>query len=172
MLLESQINYIQVNKDLLSQKEEMERMADYCNLSVSSFRRQIKKDYLLLQTAGMEQRIHPLGYLAMKLKGKAKLRPEKYGDLDQIVKINDLIVLWEGQDGKCAISGVKLILPGSTSGGFLRKSPYNVSVDRIDSRLPYTMDNVQLVALGTNVGKSVFTEQQYLSFLDDVTYSV
>ena len=173
MLLESQIKYIQANKDLLSQKEEMEKMADYCNLSLRSFKRQIRKDYQLLEYAGFQQTKHPIGYLAARIRTRVKRantksKSTRYGSIEQVIKAKDLIVLWEGQEGKCAITGVKMILPGSSTAGFLRRSPFNVSVDRKDSRLSYTLDNVQLVALGTNTGKNRLTLEQYNEFLQDV----
>lgn len=54
---------------------------------------------------------------------------------------NDLLTLLERQNGLCALSGVKLtciLVKGSTC-------KTNASIDRIDPKGPYTLENIQLV---------------------------
>lgn len=67
--------------------------------------------------------------------------------------------LWEIQEGKCAISG----LPMSLQKEDKRWSSNMVSLDRIDSSLGYTKDNVWLVCTRVNFAKGT---QSYEDFVE------
>jgi hypothetical protein len=56
-----------------------------------------------------------------------------------------LLILWEKQSGKCAISGLQMDLQ--------KKSLTCVSLDRINSRIGYIKTNVQLVCKWANLAK-------------------
>jgi len=61
----------------------------------------------------------------------------------------DVIELWEAQQGRCAVSGVILTHHADGTG----KKEFNASLDRIDSNRGYLRGNVQLVAYRVNLLK-------------------
>ncbi|RLI49685.1 hypothetical protein DRO61_04745 [Candidatus Bathyarchaeota archaeon] len=66
----------------------------------------------------------------------------------------DIIQLYEKQKGLCALSGEKMT--HKREAGTQRKNPnhiYNISVDRINPRNHYTVDNIQLVCNRMNTIK-------------------
>lgn len=82
---------------------------------------------------------------------KTKLRkPDTDPDLDW----RDLFDLWDKQNGKCAYSGLPLSIETN--------HPEIVSLDRIDSGLGYTKDNLQLLAWSVNKMKQEFSEEYFL----------
>ena len=63
----------------------------------------------------------------------------------------DLIDLWNSQNGKCALSGITMTYYMDKG-----RNPYNVSIDQINPSKGYTKDNVQLVCMCVNQLKSDF----------------
>lgn len=63
----------------------------------------------------------------------------------------DLMDLWNKQEGKCAISKIPMTF-NMDSG----RNPYNVSIDQINPAQGYTKDNIQLVCTCVNQLKSDF----------------
>lgn len=61
---------------------------------------------------------------------------------------NDLVSLYHQQDGKCAITGVRMC--------HMFGKPNTISIDRIDSAKGYTPDNVHLVCQWVNLAKSKY----------------
>ena len=80
----------------------------------------------------------------------AKERAERKGLLFDITK-EDLINLWDKQNGKCAISGIDMTYTLDSG-----RTPYNVSVDQINPSMGYTKNNIQLVCMSVNQLKSDF----------------
>ena len=69
----------------------------------------------------------------------------------------DVIALWEKQDGRCAISGVYLTHHVDGSG----KKEYNASIDRICGDKGYTINNIQLVCYRINIMKHTLSEDMF-----------
>lgn len=69
----------------------------------------------------------------------------------------DLIELWEKQEGKCALSGTYLTHHRDGSG----KKEHNASIDRIRPDLDYTPENIQLVCYRVNVLKHNLSEDMF-----------
>lgn len=69
----------------------------------------------------------------------------------------DLLEIWNEQDGKCAISGVVLTHHKDGSG----RKDFNASIDRIIPYEPYIKENVQLVAYRVNLMKHELTEDLF-----------
>lgn len=68
-------------------------------------------------------------------------------------------VLWDiyaNQDGKCAVTGVKL---SHLKGTQRHKNPWAISIDRIDSDLGYIPQNVRLVCHWYNNAKNTWDDQ-------------
>jgi hypothetical protein len=82
---------------------------------------------------------------------KAKLRNQ---DFDLEVDWKYLFDIWVDQNGRCAYSGVPLSVE--------RNHPHKVSLDRIDSKIGYCVDNLQLVSASVNRMKQEFDESFFL----------
>lgn len=63
----------------------------------------------------------------------------------------DLMDLWNKQEGKCAIS--KIPMTFNIDSG---RNPYNISIDQINPSKGYTKDNIQLICMCVNQLKSDF----------------
>lgn len=73
------------------------------------------------------------------------------------VSYEDLKMLYEKQQGLCALSGVPMTyLKGSG------EVPTNISLDRIDPDLPYSIENIQLVCVQVNFMKHTLNKEQLI----------
>jgi hypothetical protein len=93
----------------------------------------------------------------LKERYRALLHRSKIKNLIVDIDVDDLINIWDLQNGQCAISGIKMrheIYSG--------KIDSNVSVDRIDSNFGYTKNNIQLVCSSINKMKSTLTMEQFI----------
>jgi len=79
------------------------------------------------------------------------------------ITINDVLALWEHQCGRCAITGIPM--------QHIRKSPYSISIDRIDSSKGYIASNIQLVCYCINLAKNVFSDQEIRQFFSTIKQS-
>lgn len=78
--------------------------------------------------------------------------------------LDDLLNMYEAQEGRCSVSGVKLKFRMLRGGN----REFNASIDRIDSSLPYTADNVQLVCNRVNIMKGVLPSTQLYWWIDRI----
>ena len=86
--------------------------------------------------------------LAYFLKEKVSLATKRGKHVVEITH-EDLEALWEKQAGLCAISKVPMTYEKGAG-----RVPTNLSIDRVDSSVGYTADNVQLVCYQANLMKS------------------
>lgn len=70
------------------------------------------------------------------------------------ITLNDIEMLYRRQNGKCAYTGLYL--------SFRRMDKYKLSIDRIDSELGYTPDNIQLVCWIINQAKGNMSDYDFL----------
>lgn len=73
----------------------------------------------------------------------------------------DLNKIYENQKGICALSGVKMET--------FSNSPYRISIDRIDSSKPYTVENVQFICSIVNVMKNKYPEDVFIEMCNKIT---
>jgi hypothetical protein len=76
------------------------------------------------------------------------------------IDLNDLLNIWETQNGICVYSGVKLVHPND--GG---DNINTASLDRVDSKLGYVRGNIQFISVACNHAKNSMTHNQMLNFL-------
>jgi len=100
-----------------------------------------------------------------KFRAKTKVKFKTYN-----ITLDSLKALWENQDGKCAISGVKMELPATLSEN--RGSPFCASLDRINSEVGYMQGNVQFVTQFCNLGKRDFETEKILNFIQAVKKTI
>lgn len=65
----------------------------------------------------------------------------------------DLIALWESQDGRCAITGVPMTWKVGQG-----RLPTAVSVDRVDGERGYEPGNIRLVCNAVNIMRGQFSD--------------
>lgn len=73
------------------------------------------------------------------------------------ITVEDIVQLYQIQEGKCAISGMEMSL---VHGSKTTQNATKLSVDRIDSSIGYQANNVQLVTWQVNASKSVWSTEQ------------
>ncbi len=97
----------------------------------------------------------PRGALVRRLRA-AKHRA-KVDDYPCTVTVDDLLDVYEKQEGKCALSGIELTLSGSRWA--------NMSLDKIVPHLGYVEGNVQLLTLRVNVMKFNSSNQEFMDLV-------
>ena len=70
---------------------------------------------------------------------------------------DDLVALWDAQNGRCALSGVVMTHHRDGTG----KKEFNASLDRISNVGGYDRHNCQLVAYRVNILKNKLTEDNF-----------
>ncbi len=83
----------------------------------------------------------------------SKARRRKTCDLS----IEQLMKIWHHQSGKCALTGWDMTMQLGKG-----QIATNASIDRIDSTIGYTNNNVQLVCRAANVAKSNLTQENFV----------
>jgi hypothetical protein len=73
------------------------------------------------------------------------------------ITADDLEAIWASQGGRCALTGWEMTMRLGEG-----QVPTNASIDRIDSRLGYSAENVQLVCRAANVAKSDLPQQEFV----------
>ena len=79
--------------------------------------------------------------------------------------------VWEKQMGLCPYTGIKMLLPESSSKYHKVKSLKKASLDRIDSSMGYKRGNVEFVCYAVNLGKNNHTKFEMTEFIKDIINS-
>lgn len=98
----------------------------------------------------------PSAYLKILFSKLKHARAKEAEPLEWTVELEQLSVLWEKQEGKCALSGV--FLTWQTGEG---QQDFNMSIDRKDPNKGYVPENIQLVAFRVNVMKHILGESEF-----------
>lgn len=99
-------------------------------------------------------------HLRKKLTSIKEDRRKIFSDLT----LEQLVSLWNKQEGKCAISGVEM----SYQRNKRQHNMNNCSVDRIDSSGNYTIDNIQLVCWIVNRMKGENTTEDLIQWCNHI----
>jgi len=83
------------------------------------------------------------------------------------ISLQDLVDQWKKQHGKCAYSGVDLVLVRKDTAW----TKSTASIDRIDSSKGYVPNNVQWVHKRINTMKNDMNEQEFISWCTKVSGS-
>jgi len=78
--------------------------------------------------------------------------------INKIGKKN-ILDLWKNQGGLCAITGIKMTCVKNNNIKY--RCPTNMSIDKINPKLGYIKDNVQLTCLWANTGKLTMTTDEF-----------
>lgn len=87
------------------------------------------------------------------------------------IKLSDILDLYKKQNGRCAYTDVLMTTDRIPKENSRLTNPNNISVDRIDSTLPYTKQNIQLVCVVINLVKYDLSENNFLSMCAKVALS-
>lgn len=87
-------------------------------------------------------------------------------NVESDLTVEDLLEIWNKQNGICIYTGIELILNRSSK---ICKDQNNVaSVDRIDSSIGYTKDNIQFISRTANLAKNTMSHEQMIEFCEMV----
>jgi len=100
------------------------------------------------------------GTLIAQNKANARLRKRDY-----TIPNEYLWELWLKQDGKCALTGVELVIPPSNTHSVSEEMRQRfASLDRIDSKRCYEIGNVQWVCKTANLMKRDLSDADFVKF--------
>lgn len=80
----------------------------------------------------------------------------------------EVIDLWEAQNGKCSLSGVLMTHQRDGTYGDRKQKDFNASIDRINPNGPYVRENVQLVAARVNTMKHTLGEDMFIWWVKNI----
>lgn len=80
------------------------------------------------------------------------------------VIIDDLERLWNKQNGRCAYTNQPLSFPAVMNAKNMNRDDFTASLDRRDSSLGYTADNVQWVHKVINIMKMDLNENEFFMY--------
>jgi hypothetical protein len=86
------------------------------------------------------------------------------------LSLEDLHNQWQKQKGVCPYTKIPLILPTHKNYKGQKQFLY-ASLDRIDSSLPYTRDNIQFVSRNINFAKQSMTHEETCEFIEIIKNS-
>ena len=92
-----------------------------------------------------------------KIKHGAKIR-----NLEFNIDMDDIWDKYVSQNKKCALSGVDITLPNNSFD--YKNYNYSGSVDRIDSSLGYTVENIQIVHKELNLMKQAMSDDYFIKW--------
>lgn len=88
-------------------------------------------------------------------------------NIDFLITKEDIWNLYNYQNKLCKLSGIELYLPSDRK-QYLSNN-FTVSIDRIDSKLPYTTNNIQIVHKDINLMKWNFSNSYFIELCKAVT---
>ena len=91
------------------------------------------------------------------------LRKIRDRDINCNITLEDLLEIWNKQEGKCIYSKVKL-QPSKYKQS--NNQIHTLSIDRIDSSKGYTKDNIQFISIAMNHMKNNMTHEQTLELIE------
>lgn len=94
--------------------------------------------------------------------GKGRQMALKRRPTDNAVTLDELMAMWSSQNGKCVVSGVTM------TWGQGKTQPTSISIDRVDSALGYTKDNVRLICYQANSFKNRWSDQQMIAMAKSI----
>lgn len=81
---------------------------------------------------------------------------------------DDVLGLYLRQEGRCALTGLKMDWKAKGGTGRNRRAMGQPSVDRIDSNGNYTLDNIQIVLAAVNMMKNDLSNDHFVALCEQV----
>ena len=136
----------------------------FCNRAFERENRSLKEVNFCTSVCANRHRVknfNPLNYNINIAKKNAKIK-----NLEFDLKPKKVLEMYNNQEGKCALTGVLMVFVSKEI-----KQLRQVSIDRIDMKKGYTLENIQLVTLGANYLRNTFTVEETESFLKELLHS-
>lgn len=165
---ECDIEFTYAGKEYKRQTEKFLRTVFYCSRSCAckagNKKKQADPEYKIREKATLKKANEV--YVAKRKFSRYILlckrrRSDKY---EVTITENDVQNLWEAQNGQCAVTGVDLHLKQRGE----KICPFTLSIDRKESSLGYTVNNIQLVSYSANLAKNTFDEETFASWVKAV----
>jgi len=83
--------------------------------------------------------------------------------LDIKITIDDIKQLYFKQNGLCALSGIKITFDTYMTNDFQNINRYNMVVNRIDDKLGYEKNNIQLICSMVHKMKNVYNNDEFIN---------
>lgn len=99
-----------------------------------------------------------------KLQGRIRKGNQSTTYHEILVTIDDLKAQWDKQNGKCYWLEIDMSLEDL----MISRSPFAVSVDRLDSSGEYTKDNIVLTTRFANLGRGAYDGDDFKPRLDSL----
>lgn len=109
----------------------------------------------------------PLGLEVNYTWYKCYIKSARERKLEFNLTIQDIVDLFAEQQGVCALTGRKLILP--TTSKLYRSNKYTASIDRINNDLGYTKENIQIIHKELNMVKWILSNDDFIKLCKEVT---
>lgn len=107
----------------------------------------------------------PENYLrVLSTSARNQAKTGKRAGMEFSISVEDLVELWEEQEGKCALSGIIMTHARDGQGS----KDFNVSLDRINNEVGYVSGNVQLVCYRVNIMKHTCTEDIFMWWIKNI----
>lgn len=141
-----------------------------CCESINMSKMQMSKDEFLEQLNKAGKNINDKFYEKIINKNEIDENCKKYllnlfniKKLTKKIGIDNILNLYKKQNGKCAITGIEMTFEKNNDIKY--RSPTNISVDKINPKLGYVLDNIQLTCLWANTGKLNYNNDEYRNLL-------
>lgn len=146
-------------------RSEKKGLLHFCSMSCASKHKMINHPNLMNNiTPGKEtDEVSPYRKYMGSIRSRCKIK-----NLERTIDLMDLKKLWEKQQGLCAISGIPMILPPSTSSHVNTNHPHLASIDRIDPNKGYEINNIQWICLIAQYCKNIYTTEEVIFFCNAV----
>ena len=137
-------------------KGKKDGLSDECkickNILKKQYHKNIKSNPFIKMKDGTPNWAYNLEYKILKTNKRSKI------NCTSLITKYDIIEKFINQNGQCYYTGLIMDLEN-------HRTPLSISVDRVDSKLPYSKDNTVLCCLSANLGKNMFTEEEYINFI-------
>ncbi len=139
----------------------------FCNLAKNDMDESIYKNFIASlrgQTYDFDH-IENKNILSKKVGDSRVFDKKKNFNLDDTITTNQAKELLIKQNNRCAMSGLEFI---NSKGS---RSPWKVSIDRIDNNKGHTLENSQLILISINYGKSINTNDDTIKYVKEIMES-
>lgn len=92
-------------------------------------------------------------------------RRKRNPDMPFIITGDDMVELFRKQKGRCALTGEPMTWKRDGKG---TRFPYNISIDRIDPKGCYVIENVQLITTSANMMKGTWSDDTFIRICHQV----
>lgn len=140
----------------------------FCSLNCSATYYSVLKDFYGQHNENLKPRQGDKYSKFREYIRRIKIR-QKQKLIESTITLDDLLVQWETQKGRCVYTGIELKHKSSRKNNTDCTYLNTASLDRIDSSKGYVKGNVQFISVSANHAKNNLTHDQMLEFCKIIT---